>query len=113
MHGIRNISINRQGIILSQLDKFINQTKLKHRLLNDALNQYLQNQLASIRTSCGFDSSVHNQFYAHNTQMFRAHFKTHKRLLAFFLTKEIPTHERIAVRNICMRSTSCLGEIYS
>ena len=63
--------------------------------------QYLQNQLASIRASCGSDPSVHdNQFYAHNTQMLRVHFKAHKRLLAFFLTKEIPTHERIAVRNI-------------
>ena len=82
-------------------------------LLNDALNQYLQNQLASIRASCGSDSSVHNQFYAHNTQMFRAHFKAHKRLLAFFLTKEIPTHERIAVQNICMRSINRLGEICS
>ena len=109
MYGKRNISIQqtqkREQEILSQLNKFINYKKLKHRL-NDSLNQYLQNQLASIRASCGSDSSVHNQFYAHNTQMFRAHFKAHKRLLAFFLTKEIPTHERIAVRNISMLSTS-------
>ena len=47
----------------------------------------------------------------HTIQMFRAHFKAHKRLLAFFLTKETPTHERTAVQNICMRSTSRLGEI--
>ena len=46
-------------------------------------------------------SSVHNQFYARNT------------LLAFTPTKEIPTHEWIAVQNICMRSASCLGEICS
>ena len=76
MYGKRNISIQqtqkREQEILSQLNKFINYKKLKHRL-NDSLNQYLQNQLASIRTSCGFDSSVHNQFYAHNTQMFRRH----------------------------------------
>ena len=56
-------------------------------------------------------SSLHNQFFARNAQIFRAHFKAHKRLLAFFLTKEILTHERIAVRNICMRFTSRLGEI--
>ena len=46
-------------------------------------------------------------------QMFRAHLKAHTRLLAFFLTKETPTHERTAVQNICMRSTSRLGEICS
>ena len=49
----------------------------------------------------------------HTIQMFRAHFQAHKRLLAFFSTKEIPTHQQIAVRNICMRSTSRLGEICS
>ena len=92
---------------------YTNQTKLKHRLLNDAPNQYLQNQLASIRASCGSDSSVRNHFYAHNTQMFRAHFKSHKRLLAFFITKEITTHERIAVRNICICSPGRLGEMCS
>ena len=75
--------------------------------------QYLHNQLASIRASCGSDSSVHNQFYAHNTQMFRAHFKAQKRLLAILVCKKIPTHERIALRNICMRSISSLGEICS
>ena len=53
------------------------------------------------------------QFYAYNTQMFRVHFESHKRLSAFFLTKETPTHDRIAVQNICMRSTSRLGEICS
>ena len=32
--------------------------------------QCLQNQLASIRASCGSDPSVHdNQFYAHNTNV--------------------------------------------
>ena len=70
-------------------------------------------KIIQLQFGLGSYSSVHNQFYAHNTQMFRAHFKAHKRLLAFFITKEIPTHERIAVRNICMRSTSRLGEIYS
>ena len=58
-------------------------------------------------------SSVHNQIYAHGTQMFRAHLKAHTRILAFSLTKGIPTHERIAVRNICMRYSSRLGEICS
>ena len=51
--------------------------------------------------------------FMHTIQMFRAHLKAHTRLLAFFLTKETPIHERTAVRNICMRSTSRLGEICS
>ena len=51
--------------------------------------------------------------FMHTIQMFRAHLKSHARLSAFFLTKETPTHERIAVQNICMRSTSRLGEICS
>ena len=42
--------------------------------------------------------------------MFRTHLKAHRRLLAFFMTKETPTHERIAVQNICMRSSRRLGE---
>ena len=50
---------------------------------------------------------------AHNTQLFKAHLKAHTRLLAFSLTGETPTHERIVVQNICMRSTSRLGEICS
>ena len=45
--------------------------------------------------------------------MFKAHLKAHTRLLAFSLTGETPTHERIVVQNICMRSTSRLGEISS
>ena len=53
------------------------------------------------------------RFYAHNTQMFRAHFKAHKRLLGISLTKGILTHDRIAVQNICIRSSSRLGEICS
>ena len=57
--------------------------------------------------------SMHNQFHAHNTQMFRAHLQAHTRLLALFFTKKIPTHERIVVQNICMRSNSRLGEICS
>ena len=44
--------------------------------------------------------SNNNQFYAHNTQMFRAHAKAHTSLLAFSLTGETPTHEQIAVQNI-------------
>ena len=55
----------------------------------------------------------HNQFYAHNTQMFRAHSKAHTSLLAFSLTVETPTHEQIAVQNICICSTSRLGEVCS
>ena len=47
----------------------------------------------------------------HTIQIFRAHLKAHSRLLAFFLTKETPTHEQTAVQNICMRSTSRLGKI--
>ena len=47
------------------------------------------------------------------TQMFRIHFKAHQRFLGFSLTKGIPAHERIAVQNICMRSSSRLGEICS
>ena len=49
--------------------------------------------------------------FMHTIQMFRAHLKAHSRLLAYFLTKETPKHERTAVQNICMRSTSRLGEI--
>ena len=36
-------------------------------------------------------------------QMFRAHLKAHTRRLAFFLTKETPTHERTAVQTfVCV-----------
>ena len=51
--------------------------------------------------------------FMHTIQMFRAHLKAQSRLLAYFLTKETPKHERTAVQNICMRSTSRLGQICS
>ena len=55
----------------------------------------------------------HNQFYAHDTEMFRARLKANTRLLGFSLTGETPSLERIAFQNICMRFTSRLGELCS
>ena len=45
--------------------------------------------------------------------VFLGFFKLIKGFLAFSLTKGIPTDEQIAVQNICMRSTTRLGELFS
>ena len=61
---------------------------------NIDITQACQGYLYTSRNqSAGYAEPLlnHNQFYAHNTQMFRAHLK--RRIQAFSLTGETPTHE--------------------